>query len=486
LYDTFGFPFDLTEDFASEHGLTVDREGFDKAMNEQRERARGARQETESMKIQGGPLSQYKDKSLFVGYNEWITQANVIAIVHNNQMVELVSEGEECSVILSVTPFYAESGGQVSDRGFIENSSVKAMVTDVAKAPHGQHVIALRIERGTLKLGDKVVATIDRTSRQEIVKNHTATHLLHKALKEVLGDHVNQAGSHVMAERLRFDFSHFGTITAEEIKDIENRVNRQIWLNTELLIAEKSIDEAKAMGATALFGEKYGDIVRVVRVGDYSMELCGGCHVGSTAEIGLLKIVSETGIGSGVRRMEAVTGRHAYEYVEQQLQLLEQSAALLKTHVQDVPKRIEGLLGQLRESNRENDSLKSKLMNAEAGSLNDQIKEIGGIQVLSALVDAPDMDALRSVLDQLKGKISSGVIVLGAGSGDKVNLIAMVTPDLIARGYHAGKIVKAAAAVCGGGGGGRADMAQAGGKDASKLAEALLAAEAVIAETSLT
>ena len=481
LYDTYGFPFDLTEDFAAEHGMTVDREGFDQAMNEQRVRARAARQETESMKIQGGPLSDYKDKSVFVGYNEWITQATVKAIVLNNELVDLVGSGQECSVILDVTPFYAESGGQVSDKGTIRSKSVTAVVTDVSKAPHGQHVMLVRVESGTLRTGDKVTAELDVTQRQDTVKNHTATHLLHKALKEVLGDHVNQAGSLVTPSRLRFDFSHFGAVTPAEIKEIENRVNAQIWLNTGLSITEKSIEEAKAMGATALFGEKYGDIVRVVRVGDYSIELCGGCHVASTAEIGLFKFLSEGGIGSGVRRIEAVTGRHAYEYVEQQLELLEQSAALLKTNVQELPKRVEGLLGQLREAGRENESLKSKLMNAEAGSLTDQIKTVGEVQVLASIVDAPDMDALRSVLDQLKGKLSSGIIVLGAGSGDKVNLIAYVTPDLTAKGYHAGKIVKAAATVCGGGGGGRPDMAQAGGKDASKLGEALVAAEAVIA-----
>jgi alanyl-tRNA synthetase len=480
LYDTYGFPFDLTEDFAAEHGMTVDREGFDLAMNEQRVRARAARQETESMKIQGGPLSDYKDKSVFVGYNEWITEATVKAIVLNNEMVDLVGSGQECSVILDITPFYAESGGQVSDKGLIHNKSVQAVVTDVSKAPHGQHVMLVRVESGTLRKGDKVTAELDRSKRLDTVKNHTATHLLHKALKEVLGDHVNQAGSLVTPSRLRFDFSHFGAVTPAEIKEIENRVNAQIWQNTVLSITEKSIDEAKAMGAMALFGEKYGDIVRVVRVGDYSMELCGGCHVTSTAEIGLFKFVSEGGIGSGVRRIEAVTGRHAYEYVEQQLELLEQSAALLKSNVQELPKRVEGLLGQLREAGRENESLKSKLMNAEAGSLTDRIQTIGEVQVLTSVVDAPDMDALRSVLDQLKGKLPSGIIVLGAGSGDKVNLIAYVTPDLTTKGYHAGKIVKAAATVCGGGGGGRPDMAQAGGKDASKLAEALVAAEAVI------
>ncbi|WP_438434412.1 alanine--tRNA ligase [Gorillibacterium sp. sgz500922] len=473
LYDTYGFPFDLTEDFAAEHGLTVDREGFDAAMAEQRERARSARQETESMKVQGGPLADYTEKSEFVGYGEWSVETQVQAIVFGGELVDRVTAGSECAVILDRTPFYAESGGQVSDRGTLRTETLRAEVTDVAKAPHGQHVMTVKVLAGTLAKGDTVEAELDRASRADIVKNHTATHLLHKALKEVLGGHVNQAGSLVAPERLRFDFSHFGAITAEELKDIEERVNRQVWLNTALNISQKPIDEAKAMGAMALFGEKYGDVVRVVRIGDYSLELCGGCHVNSTAEIGLFKIVSESGIGSGVRRIEAVTGRHAYRYLEEQLGLLDQAAALLKTNVPDVPKRIEGLQGQIRELSRENESLKGKLMSAEAGSLTDQIKEVAGIRVLAARVDAPDMDALRTLADQLKAKLGSGILVLGSGSADKVNLVALVTPDLTAKGFHAGKIVKVAAAVCGGGGGGRPDMAQAGGKDASKLAEAL-------------
>ncbi|WP_040950032.1 alanine--tRNA ligase [Gorillibacterium massiliense] len=482
LYDTYGFPFDLTEDFVREAGFGVDREGFDRAMDEQRERARAARQETESMKVQGGPLSDYQDKSEFVGYTEWITQANVQTIVFGNEMVDQVGAGEVCSVILDVTPFYAESGGQVSDHGTIESANVKAVVTDVAKAPRGQHVMTVRVDSGTLHVGDKIVATVDRTMREDIVKNHTATHLLHKALKEVLGEHVNQAGSLVAPERLRFDFSHFGGVSPEELKRVEHLVNNQIWNNTELRIAQKPIAEAKAMGAMALFGEKYGDIVRVVRVGDYSIELCGGCHVSTTAEIGLFKIASEGGIGSGIRRIEAVTGRHAYDYMEQQLGLLEQSAALLKANVADLPKRVEGLQQQLKELGRENESLKGKLSHAEAGSLTDSLQEIGGVPLLTAQVGAADMDSLRTIVDELKTKLSSAVIVLGSAAGDKVNLVAAVTPDLVAKGFHAGKLVKEAAAVCGGGGGGRPDMAQAGGKDSAKLPEALRRIEELVAQ----
>lgn len=481
LYDTYGFPFDLTEDFAAEKGMTVDREGFDRSMQEQRDRARAARQDSDSMKVQGGPLADLTVKSEFVGYTDLVTTAKVEAIVHENQLVDLVGVGETVQVVLDRTPFYAESGGQVSDHGYITAGDLRLKVEDVTKAPHGQHVHTGVIESGVLRLGEQVQAAVTEALREDTIKNHTATHLLHKALKEVLGEHVNQAGSLVAPERLRFDFSHFGSISAEELQDIERRVNQQIWKSTELNISLKPITEAKAMGAMALFGEKYGDVVRVVQVGGYSLELCGGCHVKNTSEIGLFKIVSESGIGSGVRRIEAVTGRNAYEYLDQQLQLLRDASALLKSNIADVPKRIDGLFGQLKELSRENESLKAKLGKIEAGSLTDQLRDIGGVPVLAAQVSAGDMESLRNIVDQMKAKLSSAVIVLGAAAEDKVNLVAAVTPDLVAKGYHAGKLIKEAAAAAGGSGGGRPDMAQAGGKDASKLGDALQAAEQWVA-----
>jgi alanyl-tRNA synthetase len=286
----------------------------------------------------------------------------------------------------------------------------------------------------------------------------------------------------VQAERLRFDFSHFGSITGEELQDVEQRVNRQIWHNTQLNISLKPIAEAKAMGAMALFGEKYGDIVRVVQVGDYSLELCGGCHVTYTGQIGLFKIVSESGIGSGVRRIEAVTGRHAYQYLDAQLQQLKDAAALLKANVNDVPKRVEAALAQIKELGRENESLRAKLSRIEAGSLSEKAKTVAGITVLAAQVNAADMDSLRSIVDEMKAKFGSAVIALGAAVDGKVNLVAAVTPDLTARGFHAGKLVKEAAAVCGGSGGGKPEMAQAGGKDASQLGAALQLVEEIVAK----
>ncbi|WP_059044670.1 alanine--tRNA ligase [Paenibacillus rubinfantis] len=481
LYDTYGFPLDLTEDFAAEQGLGVDREGFEAAMEEQRERARAARHESGSMKVQGGVLADFTTKTEFVGYNELEVTTSIVAIVADDAFVDTLGAGQSGQIILASTPFYAESGGQVSDQGTLRSGSGSAVVEGLFKAPHGQHVHQVTVESGELRVGSEITASVDREQRSHTVKNHTATHLLHKALKETLGDHVNQAGSLVEPQRLRFDFSHLGSISPEELVEIERRVNEQIWNALPVTTSLKPIDEAKAMGAMALFGEKYGDIVRVVQIADYSLELCGGCHVNNSAEIGLFKIVSESGIGSGVRRIEAVTGRGAYLFMDGQLDLLKQAAGLLKSNVNDVPKRVEGLFQQLKELGRENESLQSKLSVIEAGELTSQVVRVGQTQLLAAHVQAGSMDALRTLADELKVKLPEAVLVLGAPSEDKVNFVVVVPKEEVARGLHAGKLVKEVAAVCGGGGGGRPDMAQAGGKDASKLEEALKKASEWIA-----
>ncbi len=481
LYDTYGFPFDLTEDYALENGLTVDREGFDAAMQEQRDRARAARQDSGSMKVQGGVLSELEAKSEFVGYEQLTVQSIVAAIIADDAFVQSAGEGQTVQVILDVTPFYAESGGQVSDLGLLTSDKVEASVETLFKAPRGQSVHIVTIRSGELHVGDTLTAQVDAPNRNDIIKNHTATHLMHKALKEVLGNHANQAGSLVEAERLRFDFSHFSSVTPEELADIERRVNQEIWKGLDVEISYAAIDEAKAMGAMALFGEKYGDIVRVVKIGDYSIELCGGCHVDNTSRIGLFKIVSESGIGSGVRRIEAVTGRLAYMFLDSQLDILKQAAVQLKSNVHDVPKRIEALNQQVRDLGRENESLQSKLSLIEAGQLTDQVETVGSTPLLAAEVQAPSMDALRGLADELKVKLPEAVLVLGAAIEDKVNFVVVVPKSGIERGLHAGKLVKEVAAICGGGGGGRPDMAQAGGKDASKLREALEAAKKHVA-----
>ncbi|MBQ4897828.1 alanine--tRNA ligase [Paenibacillus sp. Marseille-P2973] len=481
LYDTYGFPLDLTEDFAAEQGLGVDREGFEAAMEEQRERARAARHDSGSMKVQGGVLSDFTTKTEFIGYNELDAVTEIVAIISDDQFVDSLASGQSGQIILAKTPFYAESGGQVSDQGTIRSGSGTASVQGLFKAPHGQHVHQVTVTSGELRTGSEATAEVNGEMRRDIVKNHTATHLLHKALKETLGEHVNQAGSLVEPQRLRFDFSHLGSISPEELVEIERRVNEQIWNSLNVLIELKPIDEAKAMGAMALFGEKYGDVVRVVQVGGYSLELCGGCHVNNTSEIGLFKLVSESGIGSGVRRIEAVTGRGAYMFMDGQLDLLKQSAGLLKSNLNDVPKRIEALYQQLKDLGRENESLQSKLSSIEAGELTDKVVVVGQTKLLSANVQAGSMDALRGLADELKVKLPDTVLVLGAAMDDKVNFVVVVPQDEVKRGLHAGKLVKEVAAVCGGGGGGRPDMAQAGGKDVTKLEEALKLPEQWIA-----
>ncbi|GIP55563.1 alanine--tRNA ligase [Paenibacillus vini] len=481
LYDTYGFPLDLTEDFAAEQGLGVDREGFEAAMEEQRERARAARHDSGSMKVQGGVLSDFTTKTEFIGYNELDAVTEIVAIISDDQFVDSLASGQSGQIILAKTPFYAESGGQVSDQGTIRSGSGTASVQGLFKAPHGQHVHQVTVTSGELRTGSEATAEVNGEMRRDIVKNHTATHLLHKALKETLGEHVNQAGSLVEPQRLRFDFSHLGSISPEELVEIERRVNEQIWNSLNVLIELKPIDEAKAMGAMALFGEKYGDVVRVVQVGGYSLELCGGCHVNNTSEIGLFKLVSESGIGSGVRRIEAVTGRGAYMFMDGQLDILKQSAGLLKSNLNDVPKRIEALYQQLKDLGRENESLQSKLSSIEAGELTDKVVVVGQTKLLSANVQAGSMDALRGLADELKVKLPDTVLVLGAAMDDKVNFVVVVPQDEVKRGLHAGKLVKEVAAVCGGGGGGRPDMAQAGGKDVTKLEEALKLPEQWIA-----
>ncbi|WP_078428959.1 alanine--tRNA ligase [Alkalihalobacterium alkalinitrilicum] len=475
LYDTYGFPVDLTEEYVEEKGLVIDREGFELAMEGQRERARAARQEGASMQVQDQVLGELKAESKFIGYEQLSTNATVEVIIKDKALTDFAgTSNETIQVILDVTPFYAESGGQVADTGVLTADGVVVHVEDVQKAPNGQHLHFVKVVEGTLKKGAKVEAVVLETSRNGIVKNHTATHLLHRALKDVLGEHVNQAGSLVSEERLRFDFSHFGQVTGEELTRIEEIVNEKIWNAISVNIMSKNIEEAKAMGAMALFGEKYGNVVRVVQVGEYSIELCGGCHVKNTAEIGLFKIISESGIGAGVRRIEAVTGQGAYEFMNGQLDLLRNAAELVKAkNIKDVPQRFQTMQQQIRDLQRENESLNAKLGNMEAGSLVNEVTEIAGTKALIKQVQATDMDNLRGIMDTLKDKITSGVIVLGAASNGKVNIVAGVSKDLVEKGFHAGKLVKEVATRCGGGGGGRPDMAQAGGKDPEKLESAL-------------
>ncbi|EJS72267.1 alanine--tRNA ligase [Bacillus cereus] len=473
LYDTYGFPIELTEEYAEEANMTVDHKGFEAEMEKQRERARAARQDVDSMQVQGGVLGEVKVASEFVGYGTVATESKVVALVKNGEYTDSLQAGEEGQLMLDVTPFYAESGGQIADRGYLLADGVEVLVKDVQKAPNGQNLHKVVVEEGTLTKDAVVKAVIDTKNRSSVVKNHTATHLLHQALKDVLGMHVNQAGSLVTSERLRFDFSHFGQVQADELEKIERIVNEKIWESIDVEISQKAIEEAKEMGAMALFGEKYGDVVRVVQVGDYSLELCGGCHVDNTASIGIFKIVAESGIGAGTRRIEAVTGKSAYELMNDQVGLLKEAAGKMKTNPKDILTRVDGLFAEVKQLQKENESLAAKLSNIEAGNLTDSVMTVDGVNVLAAKVNVADMNNLRTMMDDLKNKLESAVVVLASVNDDKVNILAGVTKDLISQGYHAGKLVKEVASRCGGGGGGRPDMAQAGGKNPAQVEEAL-------------
>lgn len=477
LYDTFGFPWELTQEILEDVDMVLDKEGFDQAMNEQRERARAARQENEEQVIIPD-LSGLVTEQLC--YDPKVETAKVVLLLQNGQVVEDCHDGQEVAVILDVTPFYAEGGGQVGDSGLFTSQMGKVEIASAKKLPDGTVYHIGHVTEGMIKVGDVVHTAIDMAKRRDVARNHTATHLLHAALKQVLGVHVNQAGSFVGPDRLRFDFSHFAQVTPEQLAEVENIVNNAIMQNTNVGIIETTQDVAKDMGAMALFGEKYGDQVRVVVVGDFSKELCGGTHVNNTAEIGLLKIVFEAGIGAGVRRVEAVTGRGALEYINSREHILTNVSATLKTRPEELVNRLDSVLARTKEIEREASMLKTKLAKFAVHDLVANKLDVKGVQLVAGQVDAGDMDDLRAVADMVRDRLSSGVVVLGAVNGDKVNFVAMATNDAVAKGVHAGNIVKEVAKVAGGGGGGRPDMAQAGGKVPEKIADALTKAQEVM------
>lgn len=473
LYDTYGFPVELTEEYAEEAGMTVDHEGFKASLEEQRTRARSARKDVDSMQVQSEVLGNLKEESTFVGYDTLAISTKALVIIKDGEIVNYANEGDEVKLILEQTPFYAESGGQIADHGSLESDLFKGFVKDVQKAPNGQNLHTVLIESGELTTDHDVTASVDQSLRNSTVKNHTATHLLHQALKDVLGTHVNQAGSYVGPDRLRFDFSHFGQVTKEELEKIEHQVNEKIWEDIQVITGYHGIDEAKQMGAMALFGEKYGKIVRVVSIDSYSLELCGGCHVSNTSQIGFFKLVSESGIGAGTRRIEALTGKAAFELIKAEEQLLSEVAALVKSNPKDLVTKIQGLQMEMKQMQRENESLSAKIANSQSSSVLSNAQEMNGVTVLSARVEAKDNNQLRQMMDDLKTKMKQAVIVLGASEEGKVMLIAGVTNDLSGGKYHAGNLVKFVAEQCDGKGGGRPDMAMAGAKDASKLDGAL-------------
>lgn len=474
LYDTYGFPVELTEEIAEEAGFTVDHAGFEAEMNAQRERARAARSTEKSMDVQSGLLTDIKVESTYVGYDNLNVSSEVLVLIQEEALVDSLSSGQ-AQVMFAQTPFYAEMGGQVADKGVIldENNQLIAEVTDVKRAPNGQHLHQVTVH-GTLTVGATYKLEVDFSNHNGILKNHTATHLLHKALKEVLGEHANQAGSLVTANYLRFDFTHFGQVTAEELKQMEQIVETKIWEAIPVVTVETDIDTAKGMGAMALFGEKYGKEVRVVNIGDWSIELCGGNHVKNTEAIGIFKITSESGIGAGVRRIEAVTGQEAYEFLqEKEQQVLEIAQIVKSTQLKDVVNKVEQLQQQLRELQKENEQLSSKLASQQAGDVFKDVKESNGISYIATQVAVKDMSQLRQLADQWKQKSVSEVLVLATANEDKVSLLVAASPEAIAKGVKAGDLIKAIAPKVGGGGGGRPDMAQAGGKNAAGIPEAL-------------
>ena len=473
LYDTYGFPVELTEEIATQENLSIDMQTFEEEMQQQRDRARQARQNSQSMQVQSEVLKKITTDSTFVGYDVMDKASVITDIIQNGELVESAEAGETIYFILRETPFYAVSGGQVADQGTISNENFEIAVTEVTKAPNGQNLHKGEIQFGTVKKNAEVSASVNHKERRSIKKNHSATHLLHAALKEVLGDHVNQAGSLVEADRLRFDFSHFGPMTQEEIDTVERRVNEEIWNSIEVDIQEMPISEAKQLGAMALFGEKYGEIVRVVNMAPFSIELCGGIHVNNTAEIGLFKIVSESGTGAGVRRIEALTGKSAFLYLEtiqsqfnavkSQVKVKSDDQVLEKiVHMQDEEKE---LTKQLEQKNKEVTSLKM-------GDITNQVEEINGLKVLATEVDVPNAKAIRETMDDFKSKLQDTVIVLISNIDGKVSLVATV-PKALTDKVKAGDIIKNMAPVVGGKGGGRPDMAQGGGTEPENITESL-------------
>ncbi|MEP2600217.1 MAG: alanine--tRNA ligase, partial [Paraglaciecola sp.] len=477
LYDTYGFPADLTNDIAREKELTIDEAGFEAAMAEQRKRAQQASQfDTDyNEQLKSDLVSE------FTGYDSTIGTATVVELFKSGELVQKLNVGDEGIVVLDQTPFYAESGGQAGDVGLLETPAGNFVVKDTVKL--NSAIAHKGIAKTTLKLGDVVEAKFDVDNRQSTKINHSATHLMHEALKRVLGDHVNQKGSLVTAERLRFDFSHFEAVTADEIKLVEKLVNEQIRANHSLETKLMNLDDAKAAGAMALFGEKYEEDVRVVSMGDFSLELCGGTHVSQTGDIGLFKIVSESGIASGVRRIEAVTAEHALQLTQDYSEQLIEIASLIKSEPNAICGRIQQLIEHNKATEKELDKLKQQLASNAGADLLSQVYEVNGVKVLSANLKGVEPKVLRTMVDDFKNQLGSVVVVLGLGQDNKVSLIAGVTKDLVSK-VKAGELVNYIAQQVGGKGGGRPDMAQAGGNQPDNL-EAALASVKPWLETKL-
>ena len=487
LYDTYGFPIDLTKEILEEKGMQVDEEGFHASMEVQRKTARAARGETNYM---GADVTVYESidpsiTSTFVGYENLAWKSPITVLTSDTEIVEALSDGQRGTVFAEETPFYATSGGQEADTGIIRTAEGEFKVEDTVKLLGGKIGHVGVVIKGMIKTGDQAELCVDAEKRALSARNHSATHLLQKALRTVLGTHVEQAGSSVNEERLRFDFSHFSAMTAEELQKVEEIVNEQIVAGLPVKVENMPIEEARKTGAQALFGEKYGDVVRVVNMGDYSIEFCGGTHVKNTNEIMAFKILSESGVAAGVRRIEALTSKGLIRYYDNLEKKLNEAAKVLKATPDNLAEKIAHLTAENKALHSEVESLKSKLAQDAMGDVMDQVQEIKGVKLLAAEVDGVDMNGLRDLGDQLKEKLGEGVVVLASGNDGKVSLMVTATDAAMKQGAHAGNLVKAIAGLVGGGGGGRPNMAQAGGKNPAGIQEALKkAAEALEGQLS--
>ena len=483
LYDTFGFPIELTVELAQEEGLKVDEEGFAKAMEEQKQKARDNQSFSAKLSTDTALYDELEESlvSEFVGYDTLQAESSIVAIAGDGKWQDALSEGQEGTIITAKTPFYATMGGQKGDFGVIKTADGTFEVIDTVKVPGGRIGHIGKVVSGTVKKDAKADLSVSSLNRGNTCKNHTATHLLQEALREVLGDHVEQSGSYQDGERTRFDFSHGQAMTAEELKKVEEIVNARIAEDLPVETKVMSLEEAKKTGAMALFGEKYGDTVRVVMIGDFSKELCGGTHVGHTGEIASFKILSESGVAAGVRRIEAITGNNVTAYYQEMEERLNAVAKVLKTSPASLLDRAEHLMAEMKALQSENESLKSKAAKDALGDVMNQVKEVKGVKLLAASVAGVDMNGLRDLGDQLKAKIGEGVIVLISDCDGKVNMVAMATQGAMDKGAHAGNLIKGIAALVGGGGGGRPNMAQAGGKNPAGIPDAIAKCEEVLA-----
>ena len=483
LYDTYGFPIDLTKEILEEKGFSIDEDGFNAAMQKQREMARKARKATNYM---GADATVYESldpaiTSSFVGYDKLEAVSRISALTTEDEVVEALTDGDKGTIIVDATPFYGTMGGQEGDKGVITSADGKFAVEDTIHLKGGKIGHVGYVVSGMFKLDDEVTLSVDKENRSATCKNHTATHLLQKALRDVLGTHVEQQGSLNNAGHLRFDFSHFSAMTAEELALVEKAVNEKIAENIPVVTKLMTLDEAKKSGAMALFGEKYGDTVRVVCVDDYSKEFCGGTHVSNTGEIQAFKILSESGVAAGVRRIEALTGQGVFDYYNDLEKKLEEAAKTVKATPANLQEKLEHLMADLKSLQAENESLKSKAAKEALGDVMDQVQDVNGVKLLAVSVADVDMNGLRDLGDQLKEKLGEGVVVLASAKDGKVNLIAMATDAAMKQGAHAGNLIKGIAALVGGGGGGRPNMAQAGGKNPAGIDAAIAEAAKVLA-----